>query len=153
ASNGATLVREIERRCAVKVRVLSGPEEAQLSAEGLLAAIPGARGVMGDLGGGSLELVSIDGTAKRRFGESVTLPLGPLSLLDSEGNRPQRLKRAIDRELEQLDWLATLAGRTLYIVGGAWRALARIDMELRHYPLHVIHHYGVHARDMEQVAE
>lgn len=153
ASNGATFVREVERRCNVKVRVLSGVEEAWLSAEGLLAAIPDAQGVMGDLGGGSLELVAIDGADRSVTGESVTLPLGPLRLLDGEGNRQPRLRRAIDRELEAVDWLGTLAGRTLYIVGGAWRALARIDMELRKYPLHVIHHYSVAARDMEQVAE
>jgi exopolyphosphatase / guanosine-5'-triphosphate,3'-diphosphate pyrophosphatase len=153
ASNGAAFVREVERRCKVKVRVLSGADEARLSAEGLLAAIPGANGMMGDLGGGSLELVCIDGQAKRRIGDNVTLPLGPLRLMDSGALRSQKLKRTIDRTLEEVDWLSTLAGRTLYIVGGAWRALARIDMEVRNYPLHVIHHYAVPARDMMDVAE
>jgi len=153
AQNGASFVREIERQCKVAVRVLSGSEEARLSAEGLLAAIPEAEGVMGDLGGGSLELVTINGAERRPVGDNVTLPLGPLRLLDAEGNRPQRLRRTVDRVLGEVDWLSRLAGRTLYIVGGAWRALARIHMELRHYPLHVIHHYAVPARDMEQVAE
>jgi exopolyphosphatase / guanosine-5'-triphosphate,3'-diphosphate pyrophosphatase len=153
ASNGANFVREVERRCKVKVRVLSGIDEARLSAEGLLAAIPGASGMMGDLGGGSLELVSIDGGARRRIGNNVTLPLGPLRLMDGGGGRASRLKRTIDNVLEEVDWLPTIGGRTLYIVGGAWRALARIDMEVRHYPLHVIHHYAVPARDMMDVAE
>lgn len=153
ASNGASFVREVERRCKVKVRVLSGADEARLSAEGLLAAIPGAVGMMGDLGGGSLELVSIDGQAKRRIVDNVTLPLGPLRLMDGGGVRSQKLRRVIDRTLEEVNWLSTLAGRTLYIVGGAWRALARIDMEVRNYPLHVIHHYAVPARDMVDVAE
>jgi exopolyphosphatase / guanosine-5'-triphosphate,3'-diphosphate pyrophosphatase len=153
ASNGAAFVREIERRCKLKVRVLSGMDEARLSAEGLLAAIPGAIGMMGDLGGGSLELVCIDGQARQRIGSNVTLPLGPLRLMDGGGLRSQKLKRTIDRTLEEVDWLSTLAGRTLYIVGGAWRALARIDMEVRRYPLHVIHHYAVPARDMMDVAE
>jgi exopolyphosphatase / guanosine-5'-triphosphate,3'-diphosphate pyrophosphatase len=153
ASNGAAFVREVERRCKVKVRVLSGGDEARLSAEGLLAAIPGARGMMGDLGGGSLELVSVDGQSRRPVGNNVTLPLGPLRLMDGSGGRNQRLKRTIDNVLEEVEWLPTIAGRTLYIVGGAWRALARIDMEVRHYPLHVIHHYAVGARDMMDVAE
>ena len=153
ASNGASFVREVERRCKVKVRVLSGADEARLSAEGLLAAIPGANGMMGDLGGGSLELVCLDGQARRRIGDNVTLPLGPFRLMDGGGIRSQKLKRTIDRTLEEVDWLSTLACRTLYIVGGAWRALARIDMEVRHYPLHVIHHYAVPARDMMDVAE
>jgi exopolyphosphatase/guanosine-5'-triphosphate,3'-diphosphate pyrophosphatase len=153
AANGAAFVREVERRCKLKVRVLSGADEARLSAEGLLAAVPGASGVMGDLGGGSLELVAIDGAARRQVGDSVTLPLGPLRLLDGTGGRAQRLKRTIDGVLEEVEWLPAVAGRTLYIVGGAWRALARIDMEVRHYPLHVIHHYSVPARDMMDVVE
>jgi len=153
ASNGAAFVRQVERRCGVKVRVLSGNDEARLSAEGLLAAIPGANGMMGDLGGGSLELVCIDDQLRNRIGNNVTLPLGPLRLLDVAGNRGQRLKRTIDEVLEAVEWLPTIGGRTLYIVGGAWRALARIDMEVRRYPLHVIHHYAVAARDMMDVAE
>ena len=51
---------------ACKVRIISGKEEARLSALGVLSGIPGADGVMGDLGGGSLELVVLNKGTHRR---------------------------------------------------------------------------------------
>src|SRR5690606_11102973 len=77
ASNGPAFVKQIERDTGEKVRTLSGIEEATHSAFGVLSGIPEAGGVMGDLGGGSLELVAIDGG---RLGDRVTLPLGPLRI-------------------------------------------------------------------------
>ena len=38
---------------------LAGEEEAQLAALGVLSGIPSADGIVGDLGGGSLELVDV----------------------------------------------------------------------------------------------
>ena len=35
------------------------------------------------------------------------------------------------------------AGRTLYLVGGSWRSLARIDMIATDYPLPIIHQYSM----------
>ncbi|MGH6960413.1 MAG: Ppx/GppA family phosphatase, partial [Dongiaceae bacterium] len=59
AKNCADFVAEAERRCGVAVRVISGEEEARLSALGVLSGIPGADGLMGDLGGGSVEIVAL----------------------------------------------------------------------------------------------
>jgi len=63
--------------------------------------------------------------------------------------------RAIAEEaLETVGWLADGAGRDLYLVGGAWRALARIHMEQTGYPLSIVHHYTVsrdEARDLAGV--
>ncbi|MGB1548464.1 MAG: hypothetical protein ACPHIA_08050, partial [Alphaproteobacteria bacterium] len=61
AKNGPDFVAEIERQCDHKARILSGAEEARISALGVLAGLPDADGVMGDLGGSSLELVALDG--------------------------------------------------------------------------------------------
>jgi exopolyphosphatase/guanosine-5'-triphosphate,3'-diphosphate pyrophosphatase len=49
AENGAEFIAEVERRCGQEVRVLSGAEEARISALGVLAGIPDADGIMGDL--------------------------------------------------------------------------------------------------------
>jgi len=104
---------------------------------------------MGDLGGGSLELVALDRGA---LGRHVTLPLGPLRLADSaEGDR-DAARTLIDRHLSSVDWLPDLRGRAFYPVGGAWRTLARIHMEQTHYPLHVIHNYRIERRDAEDLA-
>ena len=137
ASNGAAFVKRVERDCGLDVNVVSGSQEAELSALGVLSAIPKAQGVMGDLGGGSCELVKLGGG---RLRQKATLPLG---VLRSAGCNPT--DAAIDCRLSNLGWLDLSKGETFYAVGGAWRALARIHMEQAHYPLHVIHQYSINA--------
>ncbi len=143
ASNGRDFAAEVERRCGVAVCVLSGGQEARYSALGVLCGIPGADGIMGDLGGGSLELVRL---VKGRVGRQVTLPLGPLRLGDKATSDRNSLRAEIDSELAGVDWLAEGKGLTFYPVGGAWRTLARIHMEQTGYPLHVIHQYRIDRR-------
>lgn len=136
ASNGAAFVRQIERDTGEKVRILSGIEEATYSAFGVLSGIPEARGVMGDLGGGSLELVAINGD---ELGDRVTLPLGPLRIpsLGSYG----AIKKYIDEQLATVGWLKKWKGTSLYAVGGSWRAIARVHMAQKQSPLQIIHQY------------
>ncbi|HVC52371.1 MAG TPA: Ppx/GppA family phosphatase [Stellaceae bacterium] len=143
ASDGEAFAAEIGRRCGVAVRVIDGAEEARLSASGVLAGIPGADGVVGDLGGGSVELVQVDGTAGRAtIGAGVSLPLGPLRLAEHGDNR-KAIAEAIDRAVGEAAILRAAAGKSLYLVGGAWRAIARLHMEQARYPLHIIHQYTV----------
>ena len=140
ASDGRSFVAEVERRHRLKVKVLAGAEEGRLSAYGVLAGIPEANGVVGDLGGGSVELVPVAGG---QVGAAATLPLGPLRLAQLAGDE-RKLRDAIDKQLANLPWLgAKVDGGAFYAVGGAWRALARIHMEQTRYPLHIIQHYTV----------
>lgn len=138
ADNGATFVAEVERRAGAKVAVLSGEEEGRLSALGVLAGAPGAEGVCGDLGGGSLELVELAGGA---LGEAATLGLGPFHLMEKGDPGGGAVRAEIDRQLDTVDWLESRRGSIIYPVGGAWRTLARIHMEQNGYPLHIIHGY------------
>ncbi|HVH82148.1 MAG TPA: hypothetical protein VM782_22310, partial [Stellaceae bacterium] len=78
ASDGAQFAAEVERQCGLPVRIIDGGEEARLSANGVLAGIPQADGVVGDLGGGSVELVRIVGGQQPTIEKGVSLPLGPL---------------------------------------------------------------------------
>ena len=149
AANGAEFVSEVERRCGVPVQVLSGEEEARFSALGVVAGIPGADGLMGDLGGGSLELVALD---KGVLGGHITLPLGPLRLMENAVGDREAARATIDAQLDRVPWLTDLRGRAFYPVGGAWRTLARIHMEQVRYPLHVIHHYAIARRQAEDLA-
>ncbi|MGQ9371921.1 exopolyphosphatase, partial [Azospirillum sp. A39] len=146
AEDGPDFVAAVEERTALPVRVISGEEEARTSAMGVLSGTPAADGLVGDLGGGSLELVGLDDGV---IGRQVTLPLGPLRLMESAGGRGG-LARTIDQHFETLDWLAAAKGRTFHPVGGSWRALAKLHMEHCNHPLHIIHHYtvpGDEARD------
>jgi len=121
AENGPEFVAEIEALCGAPVQVLSGQDEARLSALGVLAGWPEADGVMGDLGGGSLELVRL---RTGRLTDSETLPLGPLRLADLAGRARDKAIDAIDSALDTVPWLADAEATTFFPVGGAWRALA-----------------------------
>ncbi len=149
ASNGAAFVAALRASLpGVALRVLSGQQEAGLSAAGLLCGIPGAAGILADIGGGSLEVVHL---AAGGVQAAQTLRLGVLRLSDRAGGDVIRARAIAEADLEQVGWLANGAGRDLYLVGGAWRALARIHMEQTGYPLAIVHHYTVgreEARDL-----
>lgn len=149
ADNGRHFAQEIGRRTGSPVRVLTGEEEARLSALGVLSGIPGARGVMGDLGGGSLELVAIDGDPGTApdpgivLHDHATLPVGPLRLIDDAGGDLGRARELVNQRLDALPWLTHGDGDGLfYVVGGAWRSLARLHMQETDAPLQVVHQYG-----------
>lgn len=142
AENGPDFVHAVERENGISVRVLTGGEEARLSALGVSSAMPEADGMMGDLGGGSLELV---GLSEGRAREHVSLKLGPLRLMDETGGNRRKAADVIDRQLAKIPWLHHQAGRDFIAVGGAWRMLARIVMNKQRYPLHVIHNFTLDA--------
>lgn len=140
AEDGADFVNDIEKRFQIRVRVLPGSEEGRLSALGVLAGIPEATGIVGDLGGGSIELAVL---SNGKVGQVATLPIGPLRLIEeARGSDDEReLKDIIDRHLESVSWLDRAPEPRFYAVGGAWRAIARIHMEQHDYPLHIIQNY------------
>ena len=138
ASNGAAFIARAEKALGADIKVLTGKEEARYAALGVIAGIPGADGVAGDLGGGSLELIDIkDGKLR----DGITLPLGPLRLMDLSGGSIEKAKEIIDETFAKTGILTLLKGRTFYAVGGTWRNLAKLHMAQSHYPLHVLHCY------------
>jgi exopolyphosphatase/guanosine-5'-triphosphate,3'-diphosphate pyrophosphatase len=138
ASNGRELI-EAARRLGLEVELLSGEEEAMASGMGVLSGIPEADGIVGDLGGGSLELVRVvAGTVTDR----VSFPLGVLRL-GALRARGHALDRRVARLIADAGWKGRGKGLPLYLVGGSWRSLARLDMHLAAYPLPVIHQYAI----------
>jgi exopolyphosphatase/guanosine-5'-triphosphate,3'-diphosphate pyrophosphatase len=148
ASDGPEFAAEIERQSGLPVRIVDGPEEARLSAAGVLAGIPGADGIVGDLGGGSVELVRIEGGDRPAIVDGISLPLGPLRLAEL-GDNPKTIGETIERIVDGAALLRAASGRPLFLVGGAWRAIARLHMEQAQYPLHIIHQYTVTRRSAE----
>ena len=140
ASNGQALIDDITRICGLEVRVLSGKEEARLSALGVISGSPDASGLVGDLGGGSMELVAIN---NGMHSDQVSLPLGPLRQWDLINKGRAEAINLIDDHINNLEWLNDIAGKSLYVTGGAWRSLAKLHMEHINYPLHVIHNYEI----------
>ncbi len=142
AADGAEFLDNVTRIFDQPVRQLDGDEEARLGASGAVCGFPNADGMSGDLGGGSLELATLDGGV---FGTGHSLPLGHLRLLTDLGKRPKALSKRIDDVLGSADWLQPIAGRKFYAIGGAWRAIARLHMIQSGYPLRVIHNYALRA--------
>ncbi|MYH39636.1 MAG: Ppx/GppA family phosphatase, partial [Candidatus Dadabacteria bacterium] len=151
AANGPDLKEAIERECGISLWVLSGMEEARLSALGTLCAIPDADGIMGDIGGGSLELVEI---REGQIGNHATLPLGTIPLLESGLSPEKARKKLITPRLDELPWLEDAKKKTFYAVGGSWRALAKRHMDTEDYPLRIVHGYSLSSsRALEMTRE
>lgn len=142
AADGAEFRAKVEQMFGRPVGQLDGDEEARLGASGVICGMPDADGIGGDLGGGSLELASLDGGV---FGTGHSLPLGHLRLLGDLGSKPKALSKRIEDVLESADWLPKIAGRQFYAIGGAWRSIARLHMIQSGYPLRVIHNYALRA--------
>lgn len=140
AQDGPDFIVRGEKACGAKIEVLSGEKEAELAAQGIMMGFVGADGLAGDLGGGSLELIDI---YKDKLNEAATMPLGGLRLIDTTSDKIEKALPLIDEQLARLPWLAKGKGRTFFAVGGTWRALAKLHMEQRGYPLHVMHGYAI----------
>jgi exopolyphosphatase/guanosine-5'-triphosphate,3'-diphosphate pyrophosphatase len=147
ARDGQAFIDRVRADTGLKIRVIAGQEEARLSALGVSAGQPGADGVVGDLGGSSLELIRI---AKGKPGRGVTLPLGPFALgapdhFDAEAVRAEVAKRVgkVAKDYR---------GGCFYAVGGAWRNIALLHMGLTRYPLHIVHQYEMTAREALEAA-
>jgi exopolyphosphatase/guanosine-5'-triphosphate,3'-diphosphate pyrophosphatase len=150
AENGPAFIEELQRRLpGVPIRILSGEQEAAFSAEGVLLGFPGADGILGDMGGGSLELVELEHGRPVR---AVSLPLGAIRLADRAGADMARARGLAEADLGRVPWLRRGEGRDLYLVGGAWRALARIHIAQTGYPLSIVHHYVLRREEARDLA-
>ena len=147
AQDGPDFVREIREETGLAVQVLSGEAEARLSALGVTAGIPEATGIAGDLGGYSLELVRVD---RGQPGAGATLPLGPFALGAGQGFDADAVRKEAGKRLAGVS--SKFASDTLYAVGGAWRNLALLHMQLSNYPLQIVHQYEMSARDALQAS-
>ena len=150
AENGTEFVRKLSSESGFDVRLISGLDEARLAALGVLAGNPRASGLVGDLGGGSLELVGI---GEARCGDAITLPLGPVRLQAQFEASVRARRKCVAQSFTRQRWLKNFKGQTLYAVGGSWRALAQAHMAAIDHPIRVIHEYNVLAQDAMRLTE
>ncbi|WP_121064210.1 Ppx/GppA family phosphatase [Chachezhania antarctica] len=144
AIDGPDFCEEARRVTGLKIWVISGEMEARFSAQGVLLGWPGSYGLVCDIGGSSMELAEIrDGIVKK----TTSSPLGPLKLRDIDGDGPERAKVIKDTLDRMSDQFGPQHDR-LFLVGGSWRAIARIDMMRRAYPLQVLHEYRMSYDDV-----
>lgn len=142
AVNGPDFIHRAEEVLKTEIRVLTGRQEAYYSALGVISGFHPANGIAGDLGGGSLELIDIN---REAIGDGITLPLGGLRLQDMAKNSLVQAQKIARQELARAKLLKGGQGRVFYAVGGTWRNLARLHMEMNNYPLGIMHHYEISA--------
>lgn len=140
ASNGPAFLDRV-RALGLEPRLLSGEEEAITSAMGVAGAFPDAQGIVADLGGGSLEIVHVNGM---HCEHGVSLPLGALRLPQLRAAGAARFGRRVRKMVEATEWQCA-PGEALYLVGGAHRALARYAMHAAKWPLDDPHGFELDA--------
>lgn len=149
ARNGKEFVDRI-RAFGLPVDIIEGGEEARLSAFGVTSFEPGASGLVGDMGGGSLELIALD---SGEAGDATSLSIGPLRLMQHSKGDLKSAAKEVDKTLAEIGWLTPSRFDTLYAVGGAWRTIARVHMQLRNHPLPVLHHYEMTGKQAIETCE
>lgn len=139
ARDGNDFVRAAEE-IGFEIDVITGEREAELAGLGVISFEPAAQGLVGDMGGGSLELIDVesDGAANRQ-----SLSVGPLRLMARHGTDRKAAQKDVVQTLSKISWLKKSRGQTFYMVGGAWRAIAKLHMRENNHPLSVLHHYDM----------
>ncbi|MBN9062396.1 MAG: exopolyphosphatase [Rhizobiales bacterium 65-9] len=150
AANGPDFIQRAEKAFGRPIELLSGKREAHLAALGVASGFYKANGIVGDLGGGSLELTEVRG---HKIGKGKTTPLGGLALQDASHDSIKEARRIVRRALADVDALDEGKGRSFYMVGGTWRSLTTLHIHQLGYPLHVSHGYVMSAADAVDFAE
>jgi len=141
AEDGALFCKLAFEQTGYHIKVISGPEEARLSAMGVISGRPKAKGLICDMGGSSMELAWIEG------GEAfdcLSTPFAPLSVETGSGTE-------VTKSLAKLRKDYPKKIKTLYLVGGSFRAIARLDMERLGYPLTIVHDYPLSRDGVREV--
>ena len=150
ADNGPDFTTRAEEILRTEIEVLSGEREAELAALGVISGMTHPNGIVGDMGGGSTELVRVD---DRRPARGVTTALGALRLRD-DAEKDLKVARALAKErLKPHDDLNLDGKEDFYAVGGTWRSLGRLHMYATVHPLHVAHGYVLPAKTMLRYCE
>ncbi len=147
AADGPDFCADVLAATGIALYVASGEEEARLSAQGVLLGWPEADGLVCDIGGASMELARLKAGL---VGQRATSPLGPLRLADFKGDLDRHIRETVSATMQAVQ---APEGERLFLVGGSWRAIARLDMARRDYPLHVLHEYRLTAAQMLETAD
>lgn len=150
AANGAAFMKEVTSLMSQVGTVLSGEEEAHFAALGVVSGIPGFEGVVGDLGGGSLELSLVTEGADA---PGETLPLGAIRLQDDSDMSPAKAYKLAQKQLEKSNVMLPGAMSNFCAIGGTWRSLAKLFQIRENYPLHMVQNFMAPSKDLKKLCE
>lgn len=145
AKNYSIFVEYAEKIIDQKIIILSGLEEAQISALGTIRSNINVNGVVADLGGGSLEIIQVENDLSK---EAVSLPIGTLQFGEYEPLSKQ-LDNRIDSEIKDHVNLFN-DNEILYAVGGTWRSIARLIIKKSNHPINIVDGFSISANKLEK---
>src|SRR5437016_4316979 len=145
ATNGALFAERLRRELGIRIEIIGGLAEARYGFAGAVRGLAVSKGLLFDLGGGSLQITRF---ARRRLATGVSLPVGALRLsekfLESDPPTAKQLRRLRDHvrsHLEKARVTRLASGDRLVGTGGTLRNLAKIDRQTRRYPIGGLHGY------------
>ncbi len=150
AKDGDAFTRYLEKTYEIDVDTVSGKKEARLGAYGVCSSMYKPKGITGDLGGGSLELVWVD---DGKIEDHASIALGSLRMIDETKGDRDKLRKLVDKRFDELDWLDDHRTPNFYAIGGSFRALARMYMTASNYPLRILHEYKVESKKILSFAK
>lgn len=153
AKDAPDFIRDVYAQTGFEIKPLSGHMEAQVAAMGVIAAEPRAHGVAADLGGASLELISIH---DKNISNGVSFPIGPFQLLGQDLTQDTaydlgRLRPLIREHLKDAPRRLE-ADDNLYLIGGAWRNLFSVHQRRHNYPLRTLQSYSLASAEAKDLA-
>ncbi len=147
AANGETFLDKV-RDIGYAPETLSGEQEGRMAGYGVLSAIPDADGIVGDLGGGSLELVDV---AHGQVLDSASIPFGVLRLPELLEKGEAAFAKRLSKALDNISFRRRGRRRNFYMVGGSWRAVGRFDLFAHDHPLPVSHQHVIAPDDVSEL--
>ena len=142
ATDSKLFISKVQKIFKKKVEVLTGVEEAENSALGVIIGFQRVNGIVADLGGGSLELARVE---KNVVYEKISLPLGVLRLFNQPKKNKDKVNSIISFYLNKIEWLRKSKTKNLYLCGGTWRTLLNAHIFKTNYPLSILHQYKLPA--------
>ena len=149
ASNSGDLVELIRKNTNISVEVISGEKEAFYAAQGILLGFRNAEGVICDLGGNSVEFAKI---GKNVVTECNSTLLGPLAIKKLE-KKIENIDSYMREKLSSVIDADTTKDKQFFLIGGSWRAIAKIHMQRAKYPLKIIQGYKVKSRKLKKTLQ
>lgn len=149
AVNGIDFIRKVEKISGTTVEVLTGAMEAKYSALGIKNGFHKPNGIVGDMGGGSLELVGVNG----KIAGGITLPLGGIRLAETAGDNLEKAIEIANSKLGETNVSWPGEGKTFYAIGGTWRSLGKLHIAHTKYALASVHDYEISADEMMAFCE
>lgn len=143
AENRDEFINLVLKNFGIKISLLTEKKEGLLSAFGTIYSHKNVNGIVGDLGGGSIELTEVRKNGDIVFLESLKLGhtflenVGKAYSSDVQNYIKKSLQKVKKKEIEKL-----------YAVGGSFRVIARLYMFLKKSNLKIIQDYVVSSDDI-----